>query len=150
MSCRAFARSLDGLLEGTLSMEEHAACVRHAASCASCRELVEPMGPTLSPVASVPVPSIVTSVLARTSGARPADRRGWAETWRRWMLRPRFAAEAAYVGVCALTLALAGLNVRPAEAVERVRASSAVFHELGDEAGILLHRVTSLWEKERT
>jgi hypothetical protein len=150
MNCREFAMSLDALLEGTLGVDGHAACARHVASCASCRELVEPMGPTLLPIAAVPTPSIVASVLTKTSGRRPADGFGWAETWRRWMLRPRFAAEAAYVGVCVLTLALAGLNIRPVEAVDRVRSSTVVFHELGDEAGILFYRVTSLWEKERT
>jgi hypothetical protein len=150
MMCREFARSLEGLLEGTLNVDVHASCVDHARLCPSCRELVEPMGSTLTPVEARPAPSIVASVLARTSGVRKPESAGWAETWRRWMLRPRFAAEAAYVGVCLLTLALAGLNIRPVQAVERVRLSGVVFQEIGDEAGILFHRVTSLWEKERT
>jgi hypothetical protein len=150
MTCNEFARFLGSLLEGTLDADEHAACVRHVGSCSFCRDLVEPMGPALTPIVAAPMPSIVACVLAKTSGRRPAAGFRWAETWRRWMLRPRFAAEAAYVGVCVLTLALAGLNIRPVEAVDRVRSSSVVFHELGDEAGILFHRVTSLWEKERT
>lgn len=150
MTCHEFARFLGGLLEGTLGVDDHAACVGHVASCSSCRDLVEPMGPSLVPVEAWPAPSIVASVLAKTSAARAADRLGWAETWRRWMLRPRFAAEAAYVGVCVLTLALAGLDIRPVEAVDRVRSSTAVFHAIGDEAGILFHRVTSFWDKERT
>jgi predicted glycosyltransferase len=53
------------------------------------------------------------------------------------MLRPRFASEAAYVGVVVLSLAAGRLD------------SQAVLDELRSEAGILIHRATSLLQKEK-
>ena len=97
MNCREFEGLLERLLNGTLEDGEHARCVDHVASCASCRELVEPMGLTLAPVGAEPPASLLVAVLSRTSHA--SRRTPWAETWRQWMLRPRFASEAAYVGV---------------------------------------------------
>ena len=93
------------------------------------------MGATLAPVGVEPPASFLTAVLALTSHA--PRRATWAETWRRWMLRPRFASEAAYVGVVVLTLAASTVDPRE------------VLHDLRSEAGILLDRATSLWEKER-
>jgi len=135
MSCRDFEACLGALLDGVLDTEEHARCVRHAASCPSCRELVEPMGAMLAPVGVEPSPHFLTAVLTRTSHA--ARRATWAETWRQWMLRPRFASEAAYVGVVVLSLAASTVHPRD------------VLNDLRSEAGILLDRATSLWEKER-
>jgi len=93
------------------------------------------MGATLAPVGAEPPESFLPAVLALTSLA--ARRNPWAETWRQWMLRPRFAYEAAYVGVVVLSLAHVTLDSR------------AVFDDLRSEAGILLDRATSLWEKEK-
>jgi len=135
MNCHDFEGRLEGLLEGALDREEHARCVDHVASCASCRELVEPMGLTLAPVGAEPPASLLVAVLSRTSQA--SRRTPWAETWRQWMLRPRFASEAAYVGVVVLSLAAVTLHPRD------------VFNDLRFEAGILLDRATSLLEKER-
>lgn len=139
MTCREFEARLGRVLEGTLPVEDHARAVRHAAACRSCAELVEPMGPALVPIAVEPPASFVTSVMARTSGSARAS---WAETWRRWMLRPRFAWEAAYVGVVLLTLACA----TPDSPYGRAQVA---FRGLRSEAGILLERATSLLVKEK-
>ena len=133
MSCREFERLLEDMLEGALSGVDHAAAQRHVASCRSCRELIEPMGLTLVPVGNEPPSTFLAAVLARTSRAERRTR--WAETWRQWMLRPRFASEAAYLGVVVLSLAVVTLD------------RSGV--DLRSEAGILLDRATSLWEKEK-
>lgn len=137
MICRDFAGVLEGLLDGTLEREEHARCVRHVASCPSCRELVEPMGLMLAPVDAEPPASFLATVLARTS--HETRRTRWAETWHQWMLRPRFASEAAYVGVVVLSLAVVTLDLR----------AQVVFDDLRSEAGILLDHATSLLKKER-
>jgi predicted anti-sigma-YlaC factor YlaD len=134
MNCLEFEGALESLLDGSLGDVIHAHCVVHAATCASCRELVEPMGAKLAPVAAEPPAFFLTTVLARTSSA--PRRTPWAAIWRRWMLRPRFASEAAYVGV--VVLSLVSMKVHP----------RAVFNDLRSEAGILLDRATSLWEKE--
>jgi hypothetical protein len=73
--------------------------------------------------------------LAQTSHGK--RRTPWAETWRQWMLRPRFASEAAYVGV--VVMSLAAVTLHPRE----------VFNDLRSEAGILLDRAASLLEKEK-
>jgi predicted anti-sigma-YlaC factor YlaD len=135
MNCRDLVELLEPLLDGTLDGERHVRCVGHAAACASCRELVEPMGAMLAPVRTEPPASFVAAVLSLTSHA--ARRTPWAETWRQWMLRPRFASEAAYVGVVVLSLAAGRLD------------SQAVLDELRSEAGILIHRATSLLQKEK-
>lgn len=135
MNCREFEGLLEGLLEGTLEREAHARCVRHAASCAPCGELVEPMGPMLAPVAVEPPADLLPRLLRATSGA-PARSR-WAEMWRQWMLRPRFASEVAYLGVVVLRLAAVRLDSR------------VVLQHVRTEAGILLDRATSLLEKEK-
>ena len=135
MNCREFAGALEALLDGTLERDGHARSVRHVASCRSCRELVEPMGPLLASAGAAPPASFLKEVLARTShGSR---RFRWAETWHQWMLRPRFASEAAYVGVVLLSLSFVTLD------------RSGVLNGLRSEAGILLDRATSLWEKEK-
>jgi hypothetical protein len=134
MICSEFERHLESLLEGRLAGEDHARCVLHAASCAPCAELVFPMGAQLVPVAVEPPASLRRSVLRRTSGATARLR--WAATWRACVMRPRFASEAAYVGVVMLTLACSTLD----------RNTLAHYRA---EAGILLDRATSLLEKEK-
>ena len=135
MNCHGFEEWLERLLEGALDRREHARCVAHVASCVSCRTLVEPMGLTLIPVGAEPPASLLTAVLSRTS--RATRRTPWAETWRQSMLRPRFASEAAYVGVVVLSLVSARLDSR------------AVIDNLRSEAGIFLDRAASLLEKEK-
>jgi hypothetical protein len=135
MNCHNFEGELEGLLEGALDRDEHARCVDHAASCDSCRSLVEPMGLGLVPASAEPPASLLHAVLAQTS--RASRRTSWAEIWRQWMLRPRFASEAAYVGVVVLSLVSARLDSR------------AVINDLRSEAGILLDRAASLLEKEK-
>lgn len=133
MNCAEFEGHLDGLLLGRIAFSDHDRCVRHAATCDACRELVAPMGPELVPVAVKPPESFRASVIGATSGA--ATPTPWAETWRRWVMRPRFASEAAYVGVVMLTLVGATVD------------SSTLAH-YRSEAGILLERATSLLAKE--
>jgi hypothetical protein len=135
MNCHDFEGGLEGLLEGALDSDDHANCVDHVASCDSCRALVEPMGLGLVPASAEPPASLLQAVLARTS--RASRRAPWAEIWRQWMLRPRFASEAAYVGVVVLSLVSTRVDSR------------AVIDNLRSEAGILLDRATSLLEKEK-
>jgi len=145
MNCREFEGTLLDLLDGTLASAAHAGCVRHAASCAACFALVSPMGADLTPVAAEPPASFLQSVLLSTSEASPHFR--WADTWRRWALRPRFASEVAYVGVVMLSVALATLDDTPVEA--RSARARVVIRELCSEAGILVDRAASILQKEK-
>jgi hypothetical protein len=134
MTCSEFERHLESLLEGRLAAEDHARCVGHAALCFRCAELVIPMGAQLVPVAVEPPASLRRSVIRMTTAA--SRRARWAATWRAWVMRPRFASEAAYVGVVMLTLVCATMD----------RNTLAHYRA---EAGILLDRATSLLEKEK-
>ena len=222
MICGEFERALEALLEGTLRERELARCAGHLAVCASCRELIAPMGDALAPVASEPPPTFLQAVLAVTSGPACATaRRGLcalvdgeldatdralarghlaecedcrsdvealrllaaelplmaevvpdsaflrdtlvasippdvvaidvvAETWRRWMLRPRFALEAAYVGVAlSCLIVLTPVRHLPGLLGEASRAR-AVASGIRSEAGILLDRASSLMEGAKT
>jgi len=91
------------------------------------------MGRKLVPFTVKPPASLRRSVLRRTSGATARLR--WAAIWRSWVMRPRFASEAAYVGVVMLTLVCATVD----------RSTLAHYRA---EAGILFDRATSLLEKE--
>jgi len=67
-----------------------------------------------------------------------------AETWRRWMLRPRFAIEAAYVAVT-LSWLIVLTPVSPVSGVlQGASRARAIVSEIRSEAGILLTRATSL------
>jgi predicted anti-sigma-YlaC factor YlaD len=145
VNCREFEGALLKLLDGRLASDDHARCVAHAASCTACFSLVEPMGADLTPVAAEPPVSLVPAVLRLTGGASRCTR--WADTWRRWAMRPRFASEVAYVGVVMLSVALATLDDTPVEA--RSARARVVIHELCSEAGILVDRATSLLQKEK-
>ena len=145
MNCREFEGTLLDLLDGTLSPADHARAVGHAGSCADCFALVAPMGPDLAPVSAEPPASFLPSVLLLTSEA--SSRARWADTWRRWALRPRFASEVAYVGVVMLSVGLATLDDTPVEA--RSARARVVIRELCSEAGILVDRAASLLQKEK-
>ena len=134
MTCSEFEGLLDAVLDGALDPEDLARCRRHAAACAECSGLVAPMGARLVPVAAEPPAPLVSAVLAKTSLAK--RRISWTETWRQWMLRPRFASEVAYVGVVVLSLTAGSVDPRD------------VINDIRFEAGILLDRATSLLEKE--
>jgi hypothetical protein len=134
MTCHEFEGLLAPLLEGRIAGADHARCVVHANACAPCGELVLPMGPGLAPVAVPPPASFRSSVLRLTSGA--IGRASWSETWRGWVLRPRFASEAAYLGVVVLTLACASID-------------KGTVTQIRTRAGILLDRASSLMEKEK-
>jgi predicted anti-sigma-YlaC factor YlaD len=134
MTCHEFEGLLCALLDGSVASEDHARCLIHAAACAMCGELVLPMGARLAPVAVAPPASFVPSVLRLTSGAK--RRAAWSETWRTWVLRPRFASETAYVGVVVLTLACASID-------------KGTVTQIRSRAGILLDRASSLLEKEK-
>ena len=147
MNCREFEGLMEGVLDGTLDREDHARCVDHASACASCFALVEPMGAMLAPVGSEPPASFSSAVFARTS--RKGQRTPWAATWRKWMLRPRFASEAAYVGVVVLSLAAVTLDLRVAEARQVGSRAGVVLKDIRSEAGILLDHATSLLTRPR-
>lgn len=103
MNCRDLECRLEALAAGTLPTAFERASAEHLAGCAACRELVE-----LARLAEVPPDaSFVAEVLRRTLPFEVQIRRWWDALWPQLWHRPRFASEAAYVGLVVLTLVFA-------------------------------------------
>jgi hypothetical protein len=145
VNCRELEGLLPELLEGTIEGIDHARCVAHRAACASCAELLEPMGDRLVPVSAEPPEAFLAGVLQRTSRAPVPE--SWAAFWRRLVLRPRFASEVAYVCVAAFCVVCAAVGDVSADA--RSRKAGVLIQEICSEAGVLADRATSLFTKEK-
>jgi hypothetical protein len=103
MSCRDLECRLEALATGTLPAVEERAHAEHVAACAACRELLE-----LARLAEVPPdPGFTAEVLRLTLPFDVQIRRWWDALWPVLWHRPRFASEAAYVGLVVLVLVFA-------------------------------------------
>jgi len=103
MNCRDLECRLEALAAGSLPAAEERAHAEHLAGCAACRELVE-----LARLAEVPPdPGFTADVLRITLPFDVQIRRWWDALWPQLWHRPRFASEAAYVGLVVLVLAFA-------------------------------------------
>lgn len=126
--CESAAASLPARVDGTLEVEEHALVAGHLASCAECAELLavlEAVGRELPSLAQVlPDARFVEDVLKRTLPVNVQLRRWWGRAWPKWLHRPRFASELAYIGSLVIVLVVATPG-SPLEAVPR-RALAAV------------------------
>ncbi|MBP7589395.1 MAG: zf-HC2 domain-containing protein [Thermoanaerobaculia bacterium] len=103
MNCRDLECRLEALAAGSLPAAEERAHAEHLAGCAACRELVD-----LARLAEVPPdPGFTADVLRITLPFDVQIRRWWDALWPQLWHRPRFASEAAYVGLVVLVLAFA-------------------------------------------
>ena len=73
MSCDRFIDRLDALLAGTLSADEEAQAVAHAAECTRCGELYARLGEASGPPPAAVPGDLIDAVLSRTSGP-PCER----------------------------------------------------------------------------
>jgi len=100
----------------------------HTAQCAQCRGLestLAALAVDLPRLASLrPDARFVDDVLKATLPVGVQLRRWWAHAWPRWVHRPRFASESAYIGLLVLILVFASAG-SPLEAVPQ-RAIEAV------------------------
>jgi predicted anti-sigma-YlaC factor YlaD len=98
------ARALDGALPST----ERQLLASHTAVCAECRALtpvLEALSVELPKMAELrPDRRFVADVLAVTLPVGVQLRRWWSRVWPQWVRRPRFASEAAYVGLLVLVV----------------------------------------------
>ncbi len=172
--CEAARRLAAAEIDGALERLDAALLEEHAAGCGTCRELRRTLArlavelPWLAELD--PGGDFVDEVLAATLPWSIKARRWWAESWPRWVRRPRFAIEAAYVGVLFVVVflgatgtPLAAVPERAAEltrqGTERVRASSTAteieeaavqakgwWEEAGSRLGTLWDSAASLLE----
>lgn len=113
---------------------------QHLEHCSACTAVAEAMAfaaRTLPSLAELePDPWFVRAVVARTSRARRAERlSGLLGLWRRWMARPRFAFELAYVA----TLLLVIIVGNPAETLQAASRRTATV------AAASLEKAKSAW-----
>ena len=124
---------LGGWLDGELAAAERQLMGAHLDSCGDCRALAAAMtrlGAELPQLAELrPGPGFVEAVLAATLPVRVRLRRWWAAIWPRWVGRPRFASEAAFVATMVLVLVFATpgspLEAVPTKALALARTDPA-------------------------
>lgn len=128
----------------------------HSAQCAECRGLASALATLavdLPRLASLrPDAGFVDDVLKATLPVRVQLRRWWTDTWPRWVRRPRFASEAAYVGLLVLILVFSTpgspLEAVPQRALEV--AQTAPRPLLGKSVAVLEARLASTAEALRS
>ena len=109
--CERAESRLCAWLDDELAGADHELTGAHLASCAECRSLAAAMtrlAAELPRLAELrPDPGFVEAVLAATLPVRVRLRRWWAAAWPRWVRRPRFASEAAFVATMAMVVVFA-------------------------------------------
>lgn len=109
--CESTTLRLPELVDRSLEPRERTLVSSHVAGCARCRGLVAVLTalsrelPSLAQVR--PDARFVDDVLRRTLPVHVQLRRWWGRVWPQWLRRPRFASEAAYVGLLVLVLIFA-------------------------------------------
>lgn len=131
-SCLAAERVLGDYVDRTLSDQRSALVEMHLAGCSDCRGLTGALValrvdlPRLAEIQ--PDSRFVDAVLAATLPWHVRLRRWWQSHWPRWVERPRFAAEAAYISTLVLVLIFSTpgspLEAMPRHAVELARRTA--------------------------
>ncbi len=119
-------------LDGELAPPERALVDDHLASCDGCRGLAAALtrlSAELPGLAELePGPGFVDGVLAATLPPAVRLRRWFERQWPRWVRRPRFASEAAFVATLILVLVVATpgspLEAVPSRALELARSDA--------------------------
>jgi predicted anti-sigma-YlaC factor YlaD len=110
-ACASAESRLCAWLDGELAGADRELMGAHLESCADCRALAAAMTrlaaelPWLAELR--PDPGFVAAVLAATLPVQVRLRRWWAAVWPRWVRRPRFASEAAFIATMVLVLVFA-------------------------------------------
>ncbi len=160
-SCTAAERMLCDYADRRLADELAELVAGHLDGCDECRGLagaLTALSVDLPRLAEIqPDSGFVDSVLAATLPLQVRLRRWWQRSWPRWVERPRFAAEAAYVTTLVLVLIFSvpgsPLEAMPRQAVEMARRTAPTT-TVGDPWGRLeaaiLPKLRTLKEAEGT
>lgn len=139
------------------SVDQHLMTL-HLETCAACRELTDillAMKQELPSLAEVgPDRQFTQEVLAATIPQPSVWRQWWTRQWENWVHRPRFAMEAAYVGLLVVMLVLgafstpvAALPQKGIELVQTDPATPSVWAQTGEGLGTFWDWIASLFEK---
>jgi anti-sigma factor RsiW len=149
-ACATDRRWLCALVDGELDATEASLVRAHMAGCGGCRleaETLRSLASELPRMAEVhPDPTFVRDAVLAAAATRVFAPDVVAETWRRWMARPRFAVEAAYVGVTLSCLIVLTPLPRLTGLLREVSRAQQLVASIRSEAGIFLDHASSLIE----
>jgi hypothetical protein len=104
--CASAENRFVAFVDGDLDAVDRELVAAHVAGCLACRE-----------------------ELSRVRAGATATPPRWADTWRRWMLRPRFALELAYVAAVVLCVVGTFTDIHVTEVRGKVRTMISEFKE---------------------
>lgn len=158
-ACGQAREQLPALVDQELPSADRQLIELHLSSCASCSQLATTLSMLrreLPRLAEVPLDDRFTHrVLAATLAPRVRFRRWWLSHWSAWVHRPRFAMEAAYVGLLLVMLVLgafstpvAALPQKGIELVQPEPGAASVWTRANDGLGTFWEGFASLLESE--
>lgn len=157
-ACGQAKERLPAFVDRELTTADRELVDLHLATCAECSELATTLAwlrRELPNLAEVPVDERFTrQVLAVTLPIQTRFSRWWRQQWAVWVHRPRFAMEAAYVGLIFIMLVfgafstpVAALPQKGLELMQTDPDTPSVWTQANDELGTFWEAVASLFEK---
>jgi predicted anti-sigma-YlaC factor YlaD len=157
-ACAQARDLLPALVDRDLSDTDRQLIELHLSSCASCLRLATTLSMLkreLPGLAEVPLDARFTrEVLAATLAPWARLQRWWLSRWSAWVHRPRFAMEAAYVGLLVIMLVLgafstplAALPQKGLDLVQTDHDTPSIWTEANDDLGTFWEWVASLFER---
>ena len=157
-ACNQARVHLPGFVDGDLSAVDRQLVTLHLEGCTRCQGLADTlvaMSRELPLLAEISVdPRFTREVLAATLPRQSPWKRWWVDHWQGWVRRPRFAMEAAYVGLLVVMLVLGAfstpLAALPQKGIELARPgpeTHSVWTQTGERLGTFWDWFASLYEK---
>lgn len=157
-ACGRARHQLPAFVDQELDTAERELIDLHLAHCSRCGQLATTLAwlrRELPDLAEVPVDKRFTAhVLAATLPRKTRVERWWKSHWANWIQRPRFAMEAAYVGLLVVMLVLGAfstpLAALPQKGVELIQPQAdtpSVWSHTQEGLGTFWDWVASLFEK---
>lgn len=157
-ACQRARETLPDFVDQELAPTDRELLDLHTESCTACRRLASTLAllrRELPRLAEAPLDDRFTAeVLAATLPRHHRLAQWWQSHWSGWVRRPRFAMEAAYVGLLVVMLVLgafstpvAALPQKGLELVQTDPETPSVWTEANEDLGTFWEWIASLFEK---
>lgn len=157
-ACAQARNLLPAQVDRDLTATDQELVALHLSSCATCSRLATTLSMLkreLPSLAEVPLDARFTrEVLAATLAPRARLQRWWLSRWSAWVHRPRFAMEAAYIGLLVIMLVLGAFSTPvaalPQKGLDLMQSdldAASVWTEANDDLGTFWEWVASLFER---